>query len=96
MAIGSTVSTTESFPIFTIVEELFVVNGNRVYLYVKLFESEEFNEHYMCYFVTPTTYKLITLECFLSFVPLHMHKLYITPIKFCVVPKMHLCIHVCM
>ena len=37
MAIGSTVSTTEPFPIFTVVEELFVVNGNQVYLYVKLF-----------------------------------------------------------
>jgi len=93
MAVNSSVSTIENYPVFTTVEEVYAVNGNQVYLYVKLYESKEFNNHYSCYFVTPTTtYKLLTLESFLSYLPLHMYKLNMSPIMFCIVPKFYLCV----
>jgi len=93
MATVSPEPTIENLPVFNTIEKLYILDGNQVYFYVRLHETKEFNHHYMCYFVVPTNiYKLLPLESFISHLPLHIHKLNIPTVKFCIVVKFHLCI----
>ena len=91
MAIKPSESSLEDHPVFGGVEEVYVMNSIRVYLYVKLFDTLYFSNHYVSYIIRTTqTHQLVALEQFLSHLPLHAHKIPSFSNEFCVVPKFRL------
>ncbi len=82
----------EDYPVFGAVEDVYVVNSIHVYLYVKLFDTVDYSDHFGSYIVRPTeSRELIALENFLSYLPLHKHKIPSFPTSFFVVPKFRVC-----
>ncbi len=78
----------EDYPVFGAVEEVYVVNSIHVYLYVKVFDTLDYSNHFGSYIVRPTeSRELFALEHFLSYLPLHKHKIPSFPTSFCIVPK---------
>lgn len=80
--------TTFEEPTFARVHEVYVVNSQKVYLYVQLLTTTMYNNHYAAYIANLThTYELIELSQFVSYLPLHTHKLSDFPTSLCIVPK---------
>ena len=81
-------ATTFDEPKFGQIQDVFVINRQDVYMYVQIMDTEEYSNHFAAYVVRHTySFRLISFDEFVSYLPLHMHKISSFPAAVCVVPK---------
>jgi len=81
-------ATTFEEPTFGKIQEVFVINRKDVYLYVQIMDTEDYSHHFAAYVVRQSSsFKLIPFHQFVSYLPLHTHKISSFSAAVCIVPK---------